>query len=129
MEGFNKEVVDSYIEDTVDGENATYISAQTLLLNATHILLGKNNIKPVNPVKYYRNRSGTADQHTFFGIGYNIMLAAQQLGIKTDYSLVWDMEHGNNEGESTGTFIDWVNEICEENMIVENTEEEKQNEN
>ena len=29
----------------------------------------------------------------------------------TDYSLVWNMEHGNNEGDSTGTFIDWVNNI------------------
>ena len=30
-------------------------------------------------------------------------------GIDIDYSLVWNMQHGNNEGTSTGTFIDWVN--------------------
>ena len=32
-------------------------------------------------------------------------------GIDIDYSLVWNMQHGNNEGTSTGTFIDWVNKI------------------
>ena len=46
-----------------------------------------------------------------FGIGYNIMLAALSKGSTIDYSLVWDMPHGSNEGTSTGTFIDWVNSI------------------
>ena len=32
-------------------------------------------------------------------------------GIDIDYSLAWNMKHGNNEGTSTGTFIDWVNKI------------------
>ena len=57
-------------------------------------------------------RSGTADQHTSFSIGYNICLAAQMLGMDADYHLVWNMGHGSNEGTSTGTFIDWINAIC-----------------
>ncbi len=112
LDGFDKEVVDSYIEDALDGANANYIKNQTNLLNATHMLLGTDGIKFVNPVKHYRNRSGTADEHTSFGVGYNILTAAKMQGIDVDYSLVWNMNHGNNEGTSTGTFIDWVNEIC-----------------
>ncbi len=112
LDGFDKEQVDSYIEDAIDGENADYIANQTSLLNATHILLGYNGLKTVNPVKHYRNRSGTADEHTSFGIGFNILTAARMKGIDVDYSLVWNMNHGSNEGTTTGTFIDWVNKIC-----------------
>ena len=111
LSGFNKEYVDSYIEDAITGDSADYIENQTHLLNATHILLGLDGLKAVNPVKHFRNRSGTADQHTSFGIGFNILTAASMAGIDIDYSLVWNMGHGNNEGTSTGTFIDWVNEI------------------
>ena len=111
LDGFDKEQLDAYIEDTLIGENAEYINNQTALLNAMHILLGIDGIKAVNPVKYYRNRSGTADEHTSFGIGFNILTVAKMRGIDVDYSLVWNMNHGNNEGTSTGTFIDWVNSI------------------
>lgn len=111
LDGFDKDVVDSYINDTIEGENAEFINRQTALLNATHIMLGTDGINAVNPAKHFRNRSGTADQHTSFGIGYNIMLAALTKGATIDYSLVWDMPHGSNEGTSTGTFIDWVNSI------------------
>ena len=111
LDGFDKDIVDEYIENTITGENADYINNQTALLNATHILLGIDGLKAVNPVKYFRNRSGTADQHTSFSIGYNILIAARMNGIDTDYSLVWNMQHGSNEGESAGTFIDWVNNI------------------
>ena len=111
LDGFNKEQVDAYIEDTIDGNDANYINNQTALLNATHILLGIDGLRAVNPVKHFRNRSGTADQHTSFGIGYNILTAAAMNGIDIDYSLVWNMQHGSNEGTSTGTFIDWVNKI------------------
>lgn len=112
LDGFDKDIVDSYIEDTLDGENAEYIENQTNLLNASHILLGIDGLKAVNPVKHFRNRSGTADQHTSFGVGYNILTAAAMNGIDIDYSLVWNMQHGSNEGTSTGTFIEWVNSIC-----------------
>ena len=111
LDGFNKEQVDAYIEDAIDGNDANYINNQTSLLNATHILLGIDGLRVVNPVKHFRNRSGTADQHTSFGIGYNILTAAEMNGIDIDYSLVWNMQHGSNEGTSTGTFIDWVNKI------------------
>ena len=112
LDGFDKEQVDAYIEDAIDGNDASLISNQTALLNATHILLGTDGLKAVKPVKYYRNRSGTADQHTSFGIGFNILTAARMKGIDVDYSLVWNMTHGSNEGTTTGTFIDWVNKIC-----------------
>lgn len=112
LDGFDKEQVDAYINDTLDGDDAGFINNQTALLNATHILLGIDGYKAVNPVKHYRNRSGTADQHTSFSIGFNILTAARMKGIDIDYSLVWNMEHGNNEGSSTGTFIEWVNRIC-----------------
>ena len=112
LAGFNKGYVDSYIEDALDGKNADYIANQTYLLNATHILLGYDGLNTVNPVKHYRNRSGTADEHTSFGVGFNILTAARMKGIDVDYSLVWNMNHGSNEGTSTGTFIDWVNKIC-----------------
>ena len=111
LEGFDKAQVDSYIEDALDGADASFINNQTSLLNATHILLGTDGLKAIHPVKHFRNRSGTADQHTSFGIGFNILTAAKMKGIDVDYSLVWDMGHGNNEGTSTGTFIDWVNKI------------------
>ena len=112
LSGFDKDVVDAYINDTITGDDADYINNQTALLNATHILLGIDGIKAVDPVKHFRNRSGTADQHTSFGVGFNILTAAKMNGIDTDYSLVWNMGHGSNEGTSTGTFIDWVNKIC-----------------
>ena len=61
---------------------------------------------------YWRIRSGTADQHTSFTIGYNTALAVLESGNECDYSLVWAMKHGGElEGTSTGTFIDWAHEI------------------
>ena len=113
LEGFNAEYVDSFIEEALTGEKADYIAGQTNLLNATEILLGSDGLTAVDPAQYWRDRSGTADQHTSFSIGYNLCLAAQMLGLDTDYHLVWNMGHGSNEGTSTGTFIDWVNEICQ----------------
>lgn len=59
-----------------------------------------------------RDRSGAADQRTSFSVGYNICLAVRSLGLDTDYHLVWDTPHGSEEGTSTGTFIDWIHEIC-----------------
>ncbi|XME03690.1 hypothetical protein QYZ88_005800 [Lachnospiraceae bacterium C1.1] len=113
LDGFDKDVVDSYIEDALTGDNADLIDTQTSLLNATEILLGNDGYSAVDPALYWRDRSGTADQHTSFSIGYNILLAAQMKGLNVDYHLVWDMTHGSNEGTSTGTFIDWINEICQ----------------
>lgn len=62
--------------------------------------------------QYWRTRNGTADQHTSFSVAYDICLAAEMAGADADYSLVWAMGHGSNEGTTTGTFVDWINEIC-----------------
>ena len=113
LDGFNAEYVDAYIEDALTGPGAEAIAKQTALLNGTRIMLGADGYSAVDPALYWRDRSGTADQHTSFTIGYNICLAAQMLGLDTDYHLVWNMGHGSNEGTSTGTFIDWINEICQ----------------
>ena len=114
LEGFDREYVDSYISDALTGEHAGYYAQQADLLNATEIMLGANGHTAVDPAKYWRIRSGTADQHTCFSIGYNIALAARSLGTDADYHLVWNMGHGSNEGSSTGTFVDWIHEICAE---------------
>jgi len=114
LDGFNQAQVDDYIADALTGENAAFIATQTNLLNATEIMLGNNGLAAVDPAAYWRVRSGTADQHTSFSVGFNICLAAQSMGMEADYHLVWNMGHGSNEGTSTGTFIDWINEICRE---------------
>ena len=112
LDGFNVEQVDSYITEALTGEGAEDIAEQVNLMNATEILLGYDGLSAVDPAEHWRVRSGTADQHTSFSIGFNICNAAQALGLDTDYHLVWNMGHGSKEGSSTGTFIDWVNEIC-----------------
>ncbi len=111
LEGFNADEVDDYIEEALEGESAKLVETQTNLLNATEIMLGNNGLHSVDPARYWRIRSGTADQHTSFSVGYNIGLSAQMLGYDADYHLVWDMVHGSEEGESTGTFIEWIHEI------------------
>nr|MCR5007463.1 hypothetical protein [Oribacterium sp.] len=112
LKGFDKDAVDDYIDEVLNSEKSALIEEQTNLLNATEILLANNGHNAANFAHYWRDRSGTADQHTSFSIGYNILLAAQLRGATVDYHLVWDMQHGNNEGTSTGTMIDWINEIC-----------------
>ena len=112
LDGFDAEQVDAYISEALTGDGALAIAEQTDLLNATEIMLGNNGLTPVNPALYWRDRSGTADQHTSFSVGYNICLAARSLGLNADYHLVWNMPHGSEEGTSTGTFIAWINEIC-----------------
>ena len=112
LDGFNQEQTDAYISDALTGEMADAVAEQANLLNATEILLNADGHSAVAPAQYWRIRSGTADQHTSFGIGYNIGLAAQSLGLNVDYHLVFNMGHGSNEGTTTGTFIDWVHSIC-----------------
>ena len=114
MDGFDASQVDSYIEEALTGDKAETIAQQINLLNTTEIMLGAEGLNAVDPAQYFRVRSGTADQHTSFSIGFNIALAAQSLGMDADYHLVWNMPHGSNEGSSTGTFIDWINQICKE---------------
>ncbi|MBQ9349285.1 MAG: hypothetical protein IJT94_18425, partial [Oscillibacter sp.] len=74
LDGFNAEQVDAYIEEALTGDGAEAIARQADLLNATEIMLGVNGLSPVDPAPYWRDRSGTADQHTSFSVGYNICL-------------------------------------------------------
>ena len=114
LDGFNEEQVESYISEALTGDGAAQVADQANLLNATKIMLSAEGYSSVTPAEHWRIRSGTADQHTSFSIGYNMALAAQALGLDANYHLVWNMGHGSNEGTSTGTFIEWVNTICAE---------------
>ena len=117
MEGFLKEEVDQYISDALTGEDAAAIDEQTHLMNAMEIMLdaakGEEN---TDIARKWRIRSGTADEHTAFSIGFNMALAASyNEGVDVDYSLVWAMTHGGEkEGTSTGTFVEWANAILAE---------------
>jgi len=87
------------------------IQTQTRLMNSTHMLLDNaRKEKRSDVAPFWRIRSGTADEHTGFSVGYNLALAAaENEGVRVDYSLVWDMRHGGEvEGTSTGTFFQWV---------------------
>ncbi|MBQ9357939.1 MAG: hypothetical protein IJT95_00135, partial [Abditibacteriota bacterium] len=124
LDGFDRAAVNEFIEEALTGKDASYVGDQTDLVNATEIMLraagafgpdsaDREGPAAVDPALYWRDRSGTADQHTSFSVGFNILLAAQMMGRDIDYHLVWNMGHGSNEGTSTGTFIDWINEICQ----------------
>lgn len=112
LDGFADADVDEYISQALYSEESTYISHQVNLMNATEILLGNDGFMSVDPAPFWRVRSGTSDQHTSFTIGYNLCLAAEMAGLDSDYHLVWNMGHGNSEGTSTGTFVEWIQEIC-----------------
>lgn len=88
LDGFDAEHVDSYIEGALTGEGAEAVVWQANLLNATEIMLDADGLNAVDPAQHWRVRSGTADQHTSFSIGYNINLAAQSKGMDADYSRV-----------------------------------------
>ena len=112
LDGFNASEVDDYIDEALEGESAALVETQTNLLNATEIMLGNNGLTTVSPAQHWRIRSGSADQHTSFSVGYNIGLSARMSGLDADYHLVWNMGHGSEEGTSTGTLIEWINKIC-----------------
>ena len=89
------------------------IVQQAYLMNSTHILLDvASGEQEADFAPYWRTRNGTADEHTSFSVAYNLAMAARMAGADVDYSLVWDMTHGNGEGSSTGTFAEWVHDIC-----------------
>lgn len=114
LDGFDTEQIDLYIQNALTGEEAEGIAEQTYLVNATQIMLDvAAGTQEADIAQYWRTRNGTADQHTSFSVAYNITLAAQMAGADADYALVWAMGHGSNEGTTTGTFVDWINEICQ----------------
>lgn len=108
LDGFDACDVDDYIEQTSRED----IANQTALMNATHLLLDvAAGDKNADIAKFWRTRNGTADEHTSFSIAYNLCRAAEAAGAEADYSLVYNMPHGDDEGETTGTLIDWINDI------------------
>ncbi|MCD8099565.1 MAG: hypothetical protein LUE06_03165, partial [Oscillospiraceae bacterium] len=114
LEGFEEQQanVDEYIEQALDND---YVDNQTYLMNATQIMLNvANGTEEATPSTYWRTRNGTADEHTSFSIAYNVCLAAMANDYDVDYSLVWAMGHGSEEGTTTGTFVDWVMEITDD---------------
>ncbi len=119
MEGFDDQDVDAYIEQA----NREDIQEQAYLMNATQIMLAvAAGEEEADPAQYWRTRNGTADEHTSFSIAYNLCLSALAAGSEIDYSLVWDMPHGSDEGETTGTFVEWVHAICAEDSAAETAE-------
>ena len=107
LSGFEACDVPAYIREPEDET----VREQTRLMNATHLLLeNARKKKLMDPAPFWRIRSGTADEHTSFSVGYNLALAAREnAGVQADYHLVWNMRHGGEmEGSSTGTFRKWV---------------------
>ena len=89
------------------------LARQVYLSNPTDILLHvATGEQEAHPAKYWRTRSGTADADAGFSLAYDLALAANAAGCDADYALVWAMGHSNEEGTSTGTFVDWVDSIC-----------------
>lgn len=113
LDGFDAKQIDLYLQNALTGAEAQGIADQTYLLNAAQIMLDvAAGTQDADIARFWRTRNGTADQHTSFSVAYNICLAAQMAGADADYSLVWAMGHGSNEGTTTGTFVSWINEIC-----------------
>ncbi len=110
MAGFADQDVDVYMEQAVRED----IQEQAYLMNATHIMLDvANGQQEADISRHWRTRNGTADEHTSFTIAYNLAMSAKMAGAESvDYALVWNMAHGSAEGTSTGTFVEWVHEIC-----------------
>lgn len=110
LPGFEDQDVDDYIRQAARED----IQEQTYLMNATQIMLAvANGEEEADISRHWRTRNGTADEHTSFTIAYNLAMAANMAGADSvDYSLVWNMVHGSDEGNTTGTFVDWVHTIC-----------------
>ena len=110
LPGFADEDVEEYIAQA----NRADIQEQTYLMNSTRIMLDvAAGTQESDIARHWRTRNGTADEHTSFSVAYNLAMSALMAGAEdVDYSLVWNMPHGSAEGESTGTFIEWVHAIC-----------------
>ena len=105
-----KAQADLWIEQALDNR---FLEYQTYLVDPLEILLNRKAGKEQTvPAEHWRIRSGTADEHTSFSIGFNLALSLIANGLDTDYSLVWAMIHGDEaEGTSTGTFVGWVESL------------------
>ena len=105
-----KEETSLWVNEVKDNR---FLEYQAYLVNPLAILLAlKAGKQETNPAKHWRIRSGTADEHASFSLAYNVALALALNGFDVDYSLVWAMIHGGEEeGTSTGTFIEWVESL------------------
>jgi hypothetical protein len=109
LEGY----ADCDVEDYIEASQREDLKRQTYLMNATHILLDVAAGKvQAQPAKFWRTRNGTADEHTSFCIAYDLCMAAKAAGAAVDYALIWNAPHGDVDGDGTGTFAQWVHEIC-----------------
>ena len=110
LPGFSDKDVDAYIAQAGRAD----IQEQTYLMNSTRIMLDvAAGTQESDIARHWRTRNGTADEHTSFSVAYNLAMTALMAGAEdVDYSLVWNMPHGGNEGMSTGTFAQWVHAIC-----------------
>lgn len=109
MSGFAEQDVYNYIMQAFRDD----IQTQDYLMNSTQIMLDvAAGRQDADIADHWRTRNGTADEHTSFSVAYDLAMAAHMAGADVDYSLVWNMPHGADEGTTTGTFVDWVHEIC-----------------
>lgn len=108
MDGFDWEIVDTYIRDAAD----PYLDRQLYLVDSMQIMLDvARGSQHADLAGHWRMRMGTADQSSYNN-AYNFCMAARMAGSDVDFGLVWEMGHGAQEGTTTGTFADWVAEIC-----------------
>ena len=109
LEGFEACDTEAYIADSARED----LKRQTYLMNATHILLDNARGKVQSDfAKHWRTRNGAADEHTAFTIAYNLCMAAKMAGAEVDYALIWNAGHGDVDGDGTGSFAQWVHDIC-----------------
>lgn len=109
LDGFSDCDVAAYIADSGRED----LKRQTYLMNATQILLAKARGEvQATPAKFWRTRNGTADEHTSFCIAYNLCMAAKAAGSQVDYALIWNAGHGDVDGDGTGSFAQWVHQLC-----------------
>jgi len=109
LHGFEACDAAGYIADSARED----LKRQTYLMNATHILLDNAKGKVKSDFSgHWRTRNGTADEHTAFTIAYNLCMAAKMAGADVDYALIWNAGHGDVDGDGTGSFAQWVHDIC-----------------
>ena len=86
LAGFEACDVESCLRET----ESDLVKEQTRLMNPMRLLMENARVeKKADVAPFWRIRSGTADEHTAFSVGYNLALAVlENPGVKADYSLV-----------------------------------------
>ncbi|MGI5935557.1 MAG: hypothetical protein ACOX7I_01955 [Oscillospiraceae bacterium] len=110
LEGFEDADVTCYIEEAQRED----IARQAYLMNATRIMLNKAAGREKTDISpFWRIRSGTHDQFCSYPVTYNLAVAASMAGAQVDYSLIWFGNHGDLDGEGTGTICQWIHKVCQ----------------